>query len=180
MNASTALMVIDVQMGMFAEGDPVFDGDELLRKLSNLIARARAAGVEVIFVQHSGGAGDLLEPGGPGWSIHPTIAPQEVDLVVHKLHPDSFQDTILQTELVRRGIRRLVVAGIQSEFCVDTTCRRAYSLGYDVTLVQDAHSTWNNEILTASQIIAHENKTLSGWFVRLEPAAEIAFYEQAG
>jgi len=57
--------------------------------------------------------------------------------------------------------------GAQTEVCVDTTCRRAFSLGFEVTLVSDGHSTWENATLTADQIIRHTNDTLAGWFVRL-------------
>jgi nicotinamidase-related amidase len=92
-----------------------------------------------------------------------------------KRHPDSFQETELQRELKERDIEHLVIAGIQTEYCVDTTCRRAYSLGYDVVLVQDGHSTWDSEHLDASQIIAHHNNVLGGWFARLQPAREIKF-----
>jgi hypothetical protein len=95
--------------------------------------------------------------------------------VIQKHHPDAFQDTNLQPELESRGIERLVIAGIQTEYCVDTTCRRAYSLGYDVTLVKDAHSTWDTDCLTAPQIIAHHNNVLGGWFVELKEASEIEF-----
>ena len=74
-----------------------------------------------------------------------------------------------------RGIGHLIIAGIQTEYCVDTTCRRGCSLGYEVTLVEDAHSTWDTEHLTASQIIDHHNQVLSGWFVTLEAARRIKF-----
>jgi len=57
--------------------------------------------------------------------------------------------------------------GAQTEVCVDTTCRRAFSLGFEVTLVSDGHSTWDNATLSADQIIRHTNDTLAGWFVRL-------------
>ena len=175
MKNETAFLVIDVQEGMFAENYPVYRGAELLGKLRSLIAQAREAQVPVIYVQHSGGEGDIIHPIAPGWPIHAKIAPLEGETVVHKFHPDSFQDTVLQTELERLGVRRLVVAGIQTEFCVDTTCRRAYSLGYQVRLVQDAHSTWNNRGLTAEQIIAHHNETLASGFVELVAADEVDF-----
>ena len=95
--------------------------------------------------------------------------------MVQKRHPDAFQDTNLQRELESRGIERLIVTGIQTEYCVDTTCRRAYSLGYGVTLVEDAHSTWDTDLLTAPQIIAHHNDVLGGWFAELKEAREIEF-----
>ncbi len=71
--------------------------------------------------------------------------------------------------MIPAGANRLIVVGAQSEVCVDTTCRRAFSLGFDVVLPADGHSTWDNDVLTASQIIAHTNRTLAQWFVRLAP-----------
>ena len=175
MENDAALLVIDVQMGMFADNDPVYRGDQLLVTIGDLIASARAAGTPVIYVQHSGGTNHPLNPDAPGWPIHSEIAPVEGELIVHKYHPDSFQETDLQRELEARGIKRLIVAGIQTEYCVDTTCRRAFSLGYDVTLVHDAHSTWNTEYLHASQIVGHHNQVLGNWFVTLKEARAIEF-----
>ena len=71
------------------------------------------------------------------------------------------------------GVKNLIITGMQTEYCVDTTCRRAYSLGYRVTLVKDAHSTWGTDLLTAPQIIAHHNEVLGGWFAKLKEADEI-------
>lgn len=175
MEDSTALLIVDVQLGMFDDSDPVYHGDVLLTAIGHLITKARKVGIPVIYVQHSGGENHLLRPDGPGWPIHPAVAPTNGELVIHKRHPDSFQETDLQHELEVQEIRRLIVAGIQTEYCVDTTCRRAYSLGYDVTLVEDAHGTWDTEQLKASQIIAHHNQVLGGWFVTLKAAREIQF-----
>lgn len=175
MNTDTALMIIDVQLGMFDERFPVVNGEALLGTVKKLLERARAAGTPVIFIQHNGQGEDPLRPDLPGWAIHPAIQPLPGETVLQKDHPDAFQDTRLQTVLQGLGVKNLVAAGIQTEFCVDTTCRRAYSLGYTVTLAQDGHSTWDSEALTAAQIIAHHNLTLGGWFVKLLPAEEIHF-----
>jgi nicotinamidase-related amidase len=70
MSTDTALLVIDVQKGMFSEDDPVYDGENLLSKISTLITQARASGIPVIYVQHNGRPGDPLEPGTYGWPIH--------------------------------------------------------------------------------------------------------------
>lgn len=174
---NTALMIIDVQLGMFESpmAPPVYGDQELLGKLNKLIAQARATQIPVIYVQHNEGNGGPLETGTESWQIHPAIKPEANDLVIQKWNPDAFQDTPLQAELEARAITKLVVAGIQTEFCVDTTCRRAFSLGYDVTLVKDGHSTWDNGGLTAAQIIDHHNATLGGWFVKPKLAGEIDF-----
>ena len=171
----TALLVIDVQKGMFAKDHLVYQAEELLATIGDLLAKARSAQVPVIYIQHNGGPGHPLEPGGAGWPIHPAIAPAEGEPVIGKATPDSFHETTLQAELEARGIVKLVVTGIQTELRVDTTCRRAASLGYQTMLVRDAHSTWDSRTLSAAQIIAHHNEALDGWFVTPKPASEIVF-----
>lgn len=175
MNARDALLVIDMQRCNLEQSKPVFRPNHLLQEVSTLVARAHGARVPIVYIQHCGAPGAIDQPETPGWEIHPSIAPIESDIVLQKRHPDAFQDTNLQTELRVRGMRRLIVAGIQTEYCIDTTCRRAYSLDYDVILVKDAHSTWDTGFLAASQIIAHHNQSLGGWFVTLKEAREIEF-----
>jgi nicotinamidase-related amidase len=97
------------------------------------------------------------------------------DVVVQKQTPDAFHETNLHRELESKGIKKLVIAGLQTEYCIDTTCRRAFSLGYDVILVKDAHSTWDSPRFTAKQIIEHHNHVLGGLFVTLKNEREIEF-----
>jgi nicotinamidase-related amidase len=175
----TALLVIDLQLGMF-NGErltPIHAGQALLTRVQALLAQARIAGVPIIYVRHGGGPGDLLEYGTANWQLHPMIAPSPGDSIVEKRTPDSFHETTLSTELAAVEATRLIIVGAQSEFCVDTTCRRAFSLGFEVILVSDAHSTWNNASLTAAQIIQHTNQTLAEWFVRLISSDRVPFGE---
>jgi len=93
---------------------------------------------------------------------------------------DSFHRTALQAVLSGLDIDRFVIRGMQSDFCVDTTTRRALSLDYPVTLVSDAHTTLDNEVLSADQIIRHHNATLGnihsfGVKVTLAAARDVAF-----
>ena len=173
----TALIIIDMQVGAFRSTiiPPVSRAEALLSNVGKLIAKARSAFVPIIFVQHNGGSGHPLEYGTSGWHIHPAIALTDHDIVVQKSTPDSFHNTQLQNELESRNIRTLMIAGIQTEFCVDTTCRRAFSLGYEVTLAKDAHSTWDTEFLSAQQIITHHNGILGEWFVKTKEVTEIEF-----
>jgi len=126
------------------------------------LSKARTAGTPIIYVQHdSDEAGDLLQIGSPGWHIHPALRPQEADLVVHKRSSDAFYETPLQQELDTRQVTHLIVTGMKTEMCVDTTSRRAVSLGYDVTLVTDAHTTTDTATLPAARMIAYHNEALS-------------------
>jgi nicotinamidase-related amidase len=162
MTRDTALVVIDVQVGIL-ESARAYRRDEVLEQISSLLERARASETAIIYVQHDGPEGHEVEVGSRGWHIHPAIAPAPGEPVVRKSACDSFFETTLQRELEERGIRHLVITGAMTEYCVDTTCRRATSLGFDVTLVSDAHTTHDNDRLSAAVIIAHHNALLDGF-----------------
>lgn len=103
----------------------------------------------------------MLERGTQFWQFAPGITPREQDIVIHKRAADSFYQTELQEELQNRGVTNLVVVGVRTEFCIDTTCRAAISQGFDVTLVEDGHTTVDG-VYPAEQIINHHNSTLRG------------------
>jgi nicotinamidase-related amidase len=172
-----ALLIIDVQTAFFLKelGVYAYNGEEYVARIKRLIDGARKAGVPVIYVQHDGRKGSPWEPGTKGWHIHPDIAPRPGELVVNKPTPDAFYRTTLQKELDQRGIKKLIIAGIQSDWCVDTTVRRAYSLEYDITVVEDAHTTFDTAVLKAPQIIAHHNTIFGGRFAKLVKTADLDF-----
>ena len=173
--SNAALLVIDMQLGNFIGPDSMPRGDRLLENVRSLIDNARSVQVQVVYVQNLGEEGDPDEVGTPGFDIHPSLAPLQGDKVVQKQTPDSFHETDLKATLDTFGITSLIVAGLQTEYCVDTTCRRAALLGYKTTLVRDAHGTWDSPHLSAKQIITHHNSVLEGWFVQLKSTSEIEF-----
>ncbi len=162
MSKNSAVLVIDVQIGII-EGFRAYHGSEVLERINKLVSKARASNMPIIYVQHDGEKGHPLEVGSEGWQIHPAITPHEKDLIINKRASDSFFETTLQRELEARGVKHLIVTGCMTEYCVDTTSRRAVSMGYAVTLVSDAHTTIDNKLLTAAQIIAHHNALLDGF-----------------
>ncbi|MGO8014201.1 cysteine hydrolase family protein [Rhizobium leguminosarum] len=182
-----ALLIIDVQNAILRgkaspERQPQVDAalDETVARLAALQEKARQAGVPIVLVQHDGGDGHRLAVGTPGWALREEIAPGQGEIVVSKKSADSFFETDLAERLDERAITHLIVGGCMSQFCVDTTVRRAVSLGYDVTLVADGHMTGDTATLTFSEIIAHHNETLDGFdagkaTVEIRPAADIAF-----
>ena len=182
MHTTTALLVIDVQVGLIEGSDPVYQSDRILERIAGLIGAARAAGRPVIYVQDK----DVGGVGTPEWQIHPAVTPAAGELVVRKAWSDSFRETELGDELGRRGITQLVIAGMKTNFCVDMTSRRAIALGYDVTLAADAHTTTDNDVLTAEQTIAYHNALLDEFgaedgfgdgkhWIIVKPSSQIAF-----
>ncbi len=178
----TALLIIDVQESMFGpdQQPPAFQADETVANIAALIAKARSAGARVIYIQHHDQVDPALQPGQPGFAIRAAIAPQPDETVIVKRICDTFTGTNLEQVLREAGIERLVTCGIQSDFCVDAATRGAMNRGFEVTLAADAHTTWDNGILTAEQIVAHVNATLPnmsgpGARTQVKPVAEIAF-----
>jgi nicotinamidase-related amidase len=160
MGEKSALVVIDVQVGVIDWPAAGAAGARVLANINDLLARARRDGVPVIYVQDN----DMGAPiGSPEWQIHPAIAPRAGETVVNKLACDAFYETNLADELSKREINRLVICGCASQYCIDTSCRSAVARGYDVTLAGDAHTTMGNGILSIEQIIAHTNRTLNGF-----------------
>jgi nicotinamidase-related amidase len=164
-----AVVIIDVQNAILgtADSDRRVQNeaalDDVVKRIATLIGRARREGTPILFVQHDGPAGHRLETGLPGWQIRQEIAPIASDPVIHKTACDSFFETTLNRELESRKIDKLIVAGCMTQYCVDTTVRRAVSLGYDVTLISDGHMTADFGGLTFEQIVAHHNALLDGF-----------------
>lgn len=172
-----ALLIIDVQQALCSGKYKAFDAERVIERI-NLVSRgARAAGAPVVVIQHESQDG-LLDYGTNGWQLADGLDIQPTDVLLRKTATDSFHNTELQSVLQARGVVKLVICGFQSEFCVDTTTRRALALGYPVTLVSDAHSTMDNAVLSAAQISAHHNETLAnitsfGPRAIATPAAEV-------
>jgi nicotinamidase-related amidase len=132
----------------------------------------------VVLIQHEERSEGPMAFGSPGWQLAAALDARPGDLRVRKQTSDSFHETALHPLLQERGITKLIVCGLQSDFCVDSTVRRALALGYEVVLVSDAHSTMDNGVLSAAQISAHHNVTLAnitsfGRRVTATPAAEL-------
>jgi len=158
----TALLLIDIQQGLFAPPLTPHQGDATVARIASLLDRARARHVPIFHVQHDGGKGHVLAKGSAGWPHHPAVAPRGDECVVEKCRSSAFHGTDLHARLSRLDIDHLVVAGLQTEYCVDSACRTAVALDYRVTLVEDGHTTFATPLLSAPQIIAHHNHTLDG------------------
>lgn len=151
-----ALLVIDVQQGVFADAH---DRDAIVGRISALVDRARASATPVVWVRHSS---DELPVDSPQWQLVDELVPAEGEAIVEKRYGDSFEDTTLESVLAGLRVGELVVTGGQTDACVRSTIHGGFTRGYDVTLVGDAHSTedlrsWFPDLPTPAQIIAHLN-----------------------
>ncbi len=151
---NTALMVIDVQKGVVADAH---QRDAVVANISTLVDKARGDGVPIVWVQHSG---EQMERGSDAWEYVPELARRESEPMVHKTFGDSFEDTDLEEVLNKAGVGRLVVTGAQTDECIRSTIHGAFTRGYDVTLVGDAHTTEDLSAYGApppDKVISHTN-----------------------
>jgi nicotinamidase-related amidase len=176
----TALLIIDVQQVLCSGEYAAFEVERVIDRINLVSRKARAAGALVVVIQHETQGGREMDYGTNGWKLASRLETESGDVYLRKTATDSFHRTELYDILRARGITSLIICGLQSEFCVDTTTRRALALGYPVVLVSDGHSTLDNRVLSAAQITAHHNETLTGIEsfgprVRAVPASEVRF-----
>ena len=150
----TALVVVDVQNGVVREA---FRRDAVVSNISDLVQRARRDDVPVVWVRHAD-AGLVAET--DDWQIVAELVPARGEVIVEKHYGDSFEDTNFEGVLDELAVGRLVVVGAQTDFCIRSTLHGALARGYDVTLVDDAHTTedltkWGAP--TPELVIAHTN-----------------------
>jgi nicotinamidase-related amidase len=151
---NSALLVVDVQNGVV---QAAHERDAVVSNVGALVERARHEAVPVVWVRHSD---EELPVGSDSWQIVPELAPVEAEPIIEKIYGDAFEDTNLETLLSDLEVGRLVVVGAQSDACIRSTLHGAFTRGYDVTLVSDAHTA---EDLTQwgapppAQVVTHTN-----------------------
>ena len=175
-----ALLVIDVQAGLFSAERPPFDAAGVIERINALTVKAREAAAPVFLIQHESPA-DGLAPGSPDWELHADLKTQASDILLGKAACDAFYRTSLEDQLRARKITTLVLTGYATDFCVDSTLRNALSKGFEVVVAGDAHTTHENPVLGPELVRRHHNWAWSECTaakpVRVVPADEIQFGE---
>jgi len=132
---ATALLIIDVQVGVVGAA---YQREAVIANIQTLLTAARAASTPVIWVAHSEAQ---MPIGSDAWQYVPELVRLESEPLVHKLYGDSFEGTELEAALTAAKVGHLVVVGAQTDACIRSTIHGAFTRGYDVTLVSDAHTT---------------------------------------
>jgi len=160
-----AMIVIDVQTAL-VEAHP-YREETLVDTIQRLLAACRAEGIPVIYVQH--GDEDLVS-GTPGWEIAAAVAPRAGETVFEKHFNSAFRGTGLHGHLRGLGAKELLICGMQTEYCVDTSVKVAFELGYTVTVPRGGTGTFDNGLFTARDLTNfYENYIWEGAFARIAP-----------
>ncbi|RLL45470.1 cysteine hydrolase [Oceanobacillus piezotolerans] len=157
------LLVIDAQQELLdgnQEVSPIYNKEQLIRNINKVIDKASQKGVPIAFVRDL----DVAEGEGSGFQIHSEIHVPVEARIFDKSATNSFYKTGLLEYLKSQHIEHIVMMGCETQHCMDSAVRTATISGFDVTLVEDGHSTLGNDVLSAEQIIKHHNTTLHGHY----------------
>jgi nicotinamidase-related amidase len=133
-------------------------------------AAKRLRGKPALRIGDAGPMGRILVIGEPGHAIVPALAPRPGELVVDKPGKGAFYATPLQAQLQRRGITHLVLMGVTTEVCVQTTMREANDRGYECLLVEDGTESYFPEFKAATLAMITAQGGIVGW---VAPAAAL-------
>ena len=135
-----ALLVVDVQVGVMNDA---WEAPRIIQNVAHAVERARALRVPIIWVQHS----DMgLPKGSPEWQWVPELKPENGEPLIHKQFESSFEQTPLEDQLAALGATHVVLAGAATNWCIRATAYAALDRGYDLTLINDAHTTGTIEL----------------------------------
>ena len=172
-----ALLLIDIQNDYFKGGGSELDCPEKAAEQARLVLEHfRSMCWPVIHIQHinPGADASFFFPDTWGARIHESVAPLPSEVVVVKHRPNAFLNTGLRQLLLELGIDRVVVCGMMTHMCIDTTVRAASDLGVTVTLLQDSCATkalrWDNAVIPADMVHRAFLAALNGKFARVMTA----------
>ncbi|CAM5714746.1 amidase [Niallia circulans] len=166
-----ALIIIDMQEIFFNHPkNYLYDRIQLVKNINILIKQAHEKNIQVIFIQHTDpNEQSALYEGKNDWKLHQNLLLSTTDKIIKKSKWDAFYKTELLEYLNSKAIEQLIFAGAQTEFCLDTTIRAAYSLGFQQNLLyQNTHSTINGSILNADNIIDHHESIWNNRFLTIK------------
>ncbi len=136
----SVMIVVDVQVGVMKKA---WQALRVIKNVSRAVERARSEAVPVIWIQHSN---QELPKDSVQWQWVPELVPAEGEALIYKQYNSSFEQTSLESELSSLGATHIVLAGAATNWCIRATAYGALDRGYDLTLVEDAHTTESMQI----------------------------------
>lgn len=170
-----ALLILDMQVGLVHGPERPWRGAAMIETINELMNRARERGAPIFLARHVGPAGSPIEPGSPLTELIPELALTGEEFIFEKKRPNAFVHNPLADQLRELGCEGIVVTGMKTQYCVDSTCRAARDNGFDAVLIADGHTCADTPALQAEAIVAHHNATLAGPFCRVVHAKEWHF-----
>lgn len=149
------LLVVDVQNTLI-NANP-HNEQRVIENIKKLILTARDNKKEVLYVCHDDGKGTKLENGTYGWQIYDEIAPNSTELIFEKQYNSAFHKTNLKEYLDSKNIDTIILVGLQTEYCIDATCKSAFDHGYKIIIPEETNTTFDNDYLSGEKLYEFYN-----------------------
>ena len=161
-----ALMIVDMQTAL-VETEP-YNRAAVIENIKALLDACRKKELPIIYIQHDGGTGDELEHGSIGWTIYKDIAPMPDEKIFEKEYNSAFRKTGLHEYLQETGVKNLILCGMQTEYCLDVTCKVAFEYEYEVTIPQSTTTTFDNAFASGKDLAEYyENKIWNNRYAKV-------------
>lgn len=166
------LLIVDVQTALVKEHP--YNEYKVIENIQRLLTSARQKNIEVIYVCHDDGEGSELERGSKGWQIYHEIMPNEDEKIFEKQYNSAFVKTDLKEHLNQKNIDTIILTGMQTEYCIDATCKSAFEHGYKVIIPDGTNTTFDNEYLSGDKLYEFYNyKIWNNRFAEVLPLDEV-------
>ena len=149
------LLVIDIQKGLVEE--ELYDYENFLDRTTRLVDAARKNNVEVIFIQHDAGEGSGLSAGDEGFEIIDEISLREGEKVFVKKINSCFGNKDFREYMEKQEDKRLMIIGLQTNYCIDATVKSAFERGFEVIIPEGTNSTFDNDYMTGETTVRYYN-----------------------
>lgn len=166
------LLVVDMQKAL-TEDEELYDAEAFMDRNIRLIDAARKNNVEVIFVQHDAGEGSGFSIGDEDFEIDPRVAPKEGEKVFVKTINSCFGNKEFKAYMEQQEDKRLMVIGLQTNYCIDATVKSAFERGFEVIVPEGTNSTFDNDYMTGETTVAYYNEDV--W----DGVAELPTFDEA-
>jgi len=152
---NVVLLIVDVQEALIDEHP--YNERTVIENIKKLISVSRRKGIEVVYVRHDDGVGSTLERNTDGWQIVNKVRPCDDEKIFEKQYNSAFYKTNLKAYLDSKHIENIVLVGLQTEYCIDATCKSAFENGYNVIIPEGTNTTFDNEYLSGEKLYRFYN-----------------------
>ena len=150
------LLVIDMQKGLVSEDLYAFD--TFMDRTVRLIDTARKNKVEVIFVRHDAGPDSGMSAGDEDFEIIDEIKPREGEKVFTKTINSCFGSKAFKEYVEKLEDKRLMIIGLQTNYCIDCTVKSAFERGFEVIIPEGTNSTFDNDYMSGETTVRYYNE----------------------
>lgn len=150
------LLVVDAQK--LITRPELYNFGAFVSSIKRLIRTARENAIEVIYVRHDDGEGEELTKGTDGFEIFGEFEPAQGEKIFDKTVNSPFRETGLLEYLYKKQEKKVIVVGLQTDYCIDAAVKCGFEHGFQIIVPQQTNSTFDNQYMSAEETYHYYNE----------------------